>query len=472
MSSSVLADERPTRTEPLGLTPFQERALMVPEEYDLALTGGRGGGKTYALLALALRHLEAYRAAARVLFVRRSYPALRDAEQTARELFGLVYGAAASYNASAHVWTLPGGGLLELGQLDAEADLQKYQGRSTTLLLIDELTQWPDPGLVDTLRGGLRAPRGIPVRAVFAMNPGGPGHGWCARRYVHRGRDWEPFEEPDSGRPTVRAPSTLADNPHLDRAGYEQNLRAATAHDPGLAAAWVDGDWAAARAGSFFGAVLSDRVFVDPWPGPGASPWWAAPRDRRWGVFARESEPSRELGTREGWGFYLAYDHGSAAPGVCYVLAESPGALGPDGRWYARGSIVALDEVASAQPGRPAAGLGWTTERTAEAIRAMCERWHVAPRGVADPSLFADHGGARGALSAEFRDAGVDFLPAPKLDRVAGWAKVRQMLASAADGDTDLPGLYITRRCAYALETLPTLPRDPRRPEDLDTGAP
>ncbi|HSL84917.1 MAG TPA: terminase family protein [Thermoanaerobaculia bacterium] len=469
----LLEEERPTREEALGLTPFQALVMAVPEAYDVALTGGRGGGKTYGLLALGLRHAAQHGRAARVLLVRRTYPALRDAEQTARELFGRVHGAAASYNSSSHVWTLPGGGLLELGQLDAQDDLQKYQGRSTTLLLVDELTQWPDPGLVDTLRGGLRAPRGIPVRAVYAMNPGGAGHGWAARRYVNRGADWRPVLEPDSGRLPVRAPSTLADNPHLDRAGYEQNLAAATAHDPGLAAAWIDGDWAAARAGSFFGAVLGDRAVLDPWPTPAESPWWRPAPEARWGVFAAFDERRRAhaLGNSTGWRLYVAYDHGSSAPAACYLLAESPGGLGPDERWYPRGSLVAVDEVASAAPGRPNTGLGWTVERTAQENLAMCERWHAAPRGVADPSLFAQHGSGHGSLAEQFLEAGVDFDPAPQLPRVTGWAKLKQMLKNASDGAPDLPGMYLTRRCIYALETLGTLPRDPRRPEDLDSTA-
>ena len=39
-------------------------------------------------------------------------------------------------------------------------------------------------------------------------------------------------------------------------------------------------------------------------------------------------------------------------------------------------------------------------------------------------------------------------------------------------GKPDLPGLYISRRCTYAWETLPALPRDPRDIEDVDSSAP
>jgi len=42
----------------IELNEFQQRALTMPEEVDLFLGGGRGGGKSYALAFLALRHAE------------------------------------------------------------------------------------------------------------------------------------------------------------------------------------------------------------------------------------------------------------------------------------------------------------------------------------------------------------------------------------------------------------------------------
>jgi hypothetical protein len=39
-------------------------------------------------------------------------------------------------------------------------------------------------------------------------------------------------------------------------------------------------------------------------------------------------------------------------------------------------------------------------------------------------------------------------------------------------GKPDVPGLYISRRCAYWWATVPTLARDQKRVEDLDTSGP
>ena len=76
----------------LSLSEFQSRVMAVPEDIDLFLGGGRGGGKSFVMGLLCLRHAEQYQDRARMLFIRRSYAGLRDFELTAREVFGMAYG--------------------------------------------------------------------------------------------------------------------------------------------------------------------------------------------------------------------------------------------------------------------------------------------------------------------------------------------------------------------------------------------
>ena len=40
-----------------------------------------------------------------------------------------------------------------------------------------------------------------------------------------------------------------------------------------------------------------------------------------------------------------------------------------------------------------------------------------------------------------------------------------------AAGEPDRPGLYVSRACRFWWDTVPTLPRDPRKPDDVDTRA-
>ena len=84
--------------EALKISPFQQRVLSVPEEFDVALLGGRGGAKSYTLALLALRHVEQYGARARVLYVRRTHTGTADFEALCRDLFGAIYGTAIRFN--------------------------------------------------------------------------------------------------------------------------------------------------------------------------------------------------------------------------------------------------------------------------------------------------------------------------------------------------------------------------------------
>jgi len=129
-----------------------------------------------------------------------------------------------------------------------------------------------------------------------------------------------------------------------------------------------------------------------------------------------------------------------------------------------------LDELATADPDDPSKGLGWTVQTLSEAIHELAGRWKM-PRaqGFADDSIFARHGHVAGSIAEEFRRYRVYWRPARKATRVAGWERMRRLLQDA--GKPDVPGLYISRRCEYFWRTVPSLPRDPKRPDDLDSRA-
>ena len=427
-------------SQTIELNDFQKKLLAAPEELDVFAGGGRGGGKSYALALLALRHCEQYGEKARVLYIRKSYAGLRDFELVTRELFGMVYGTTARYNGTEHIWKLPNGGYIELGQLETHSDYSKYQGRSFTLLLIDEAGQYAQPDLLDILRSNLRGPKDIPIRVVMAANPGGPGHHWIAKRYVFQAGPWKPFLESKSKRTWIYAPSTFDQNQFIDREQYRQQLESACPSDPELLRAWLYGDWAVNR-GAYFASVLDEhRNAVDPWA--------AIP---------------------ENWETWLAHDFGSSAPSVTYIMAMSPGDF-HEGKFYPRGSIVLVDELAAAQRDNLNKGLNWTAATTAEAITELCKPWGVPAKGVADDACFAKSGYSSGSIAEEFARKQVYFTPAKKADRITGWNLMRRLLADA--GKPDVPGLYISRACTYFWDTLPYLARDQKRVEDLDsTGA-
>ena len=425
----------------INLNGFQEKALALPEEFDLFLGGGRGGGKSYALALLAMRHVEMYGDKARILYLRKTYKGLADYELITRELFAMVYGTAARYNAGEHVWRFPNGGYMELGQLETHGDYAKYQGRSFTLLIVDEAGQYPSSELLDIMRSNLRGPKEMPVRVVIAANPGGPGHHWLAKRYVFQSDPWTPFHESKSKRQWIYAPSTFDGNRFIDTDQYRDQLESACPDDPELLRAWLEGDWAVNR-GAYFASVIEENRNAVP-------TWQAIPDD---------------------WSVYLAHDFGSSAPSVTYLCAISPGTEGPDDRFYPRGSIVLVDELHTARRENPNNGLGWTVPVLGEEIVKWCQQWDVKPEGVADDAIFARTGSGAGSIADEFQKAGVTFHPAKKADRITGWNIMRRLLADA--GKPDRPGLYIARHCEYFWDTVPYLARDQKRVEDLETTGP
>jgi hypothetical protein len=427
-------------TEELQFNPFQENLLAIPESFDVFLGGGRGGGKSYGLAYLALRHAEQYGVKARILYIRKTYKGLSDFELVTRELFGKVYGTTARYNAAEHVWSFPNGAYMELGQLETASDYTKYQGRSFTLLLIDEAGQYSDPTLLDMMRSNLRGANKIPIRTVIAANPGGPGHAWLAKRYVFQAAPWTPFLEVKSKRQFVYAPSTFDGNNMIDREQYLDQLESSCPDDPELLSAWKEGNWAIIRGAYFAECLSEERNAIRQW----------------------EALPSVD----DGWHIFLSHDFGSAAPSVTFVVAKSPGAE-HEGKFYPRGSYVMVDELATNKPNNPAVGMGWNVDQIASAIRSFCAKWDIEADGVADDAVFAKTGASAGSIADEFHRAGVHFSKAGKADRISGWQKMKRLLTDA--GKLDKAGLYVSRACTYFWATVPYLARDERRAEDVDT---
>jgi len=445
--------------QPGDLSRWQQQAMTVPEQFDLFLGGGRGGGKSHLLAALFLRHCEQYGERARCLVVRRSFPGLQDLEAEFRSYFTTIYGNALKIDVNKHRFTLPGGAIIQLDQLERESDFQKYQGKSFSHIAVDEVGQYSSPVLVDRLRSSLRAPVGVPVRFILLANPGGTGHSWLVRRYAMRS-PWTPYVDDATGFDFVTVSSTYRDNDFIDRERYAKNLMASCATDPELGKAWLNGDWSVLRGAYFSNVIDERRIRTEPW---GFIPGRDAP-----------DIPSNAKGyratagqLRDKWTVYLSHDFGVAAPSVTYLCVKSPGGEGPDGRYYPRGSIILIDEETTTHPDDLNAGLGLTVQDQAARIINMCERWGVSPSGVADDAIFNRTGSDSGSIADEFRKAKVYFSRARKGSRIAGWQTMRRLLANA--GQPDVPGLYVSRSCGIWWQTVPTLPRDPRNPEDVDS---
>ncbi|MBW7930866.1 MAG: hypothetical protein H3C57_06120, partial [Gammaproteobacteria bacterium] len=67
------------------------------------------------------------------------------------------------------------------------------------------------------------------------------------------------------------------------------------------------------------------------------------------------------------------------------------------------------------------------------------------------------------SISDLFRAAGVRVTPARKGPRVPRFEVLKQLMVQGE--------FFVASRCQFWLSTVPALPRDPRRPEDVDTSA-
>ena len=100
----------------------------------------------------------------------------------------------------------------------------------------------------------------------------------------------------------------------------------------------------------------------------------------------------------------------------------------------------------------------------------LCDKWKIETSGVADDQCFARNGSSMGSIAEEFHNNGIYFQPAHKGDRIAGWNKMRRLLSDATT-NLDRPEMYVSRSCELFWATVPYLPRDVKRIEDVDSTA-
>lgn len=136
--------------------------------------GAAGGGKTDLLIGLALT------AHQRSIIFRREYPQLKAIVDRCAE----IVGDAGRYNVQSNTFRMRDGRLLELGAVQYEKDVRKYQGRPHDLKCFDELPNFLEYQYL-FLSGWLRTTKaGQRTRIVSAGNPPTNAEGeWVIRRW-------------------------------------------------------------------------------------------------------------------------------------------------------------------------------------------------------------------------------------------------------------------------------------------------
>jgi hypothetical protein len=423
----------------IELHPRQSAAFSSPAT-ELLYGGAAGGGKSYLLRVSAIRWCLAVPGLAAYLF-RRTHPDLRanhlHGPGSLPELLApLMAAGKVTWSEQRAEFRFANGSLLKLAHLKHDGELIKYQGAEMQVLLIDELTHFPEAQyrfLRSRVRlGGLEVPKGLAgrlPRIECATNPGSVGHAWVKRTWVTPqppGTVWRaPADEGGMRRQYV--PARVADNPTLLALDPDYPDRLAGLGSPALVKALKDGDWDIA-AGQALELFHRDRHVVEPFAVPAH---WTRFRSLDWG----SSKPFSV-----GW---WAVSDGTRP-------RMPAGAIVRYREWYG-------------WTGRPDTGLRLTSARVAEGIREREAPGERIAFSVADPAVFSRSDGP--SVAERMAEAGV-VLKRGANDRRAGFEAVRARLA----GDERGPGLFVFSTCTDGfLRTVPELVLDPDNPEDVDT---
>lgn len=378
----------------------------------LLIGGARGPGKSHLLMAqVGLDDCQRFEGL-KVLFLRKVQKAAGESfDDLVQKVFGSV----------PHEWT-PSRGRLEfqngsriyIGGFRHPNEIEKYIGVEYEIIVVEEYTQIAPASLLK-LMGSLRSSRAQFVPRMYAStNPGGVGHLEAKRDFV------DPSYKGERGRGFF-FPATFRDNPVLS-AQYKQWLLGLKGS---LGKAWRDNDWDA-----FEGMAFAQ---------------WDAERH----VLAHPVMPDEVPGH---WKKWIGVDDGGTAPWCCLLLAQDPKTL----------RVYVLDERY---------GGGFSDTEQAQQIRQMWADWRIpgSPRGFGDPAMWATKklGEWVSDTAEEYRKNGV-YLEKGDNDRISGKRRTDRLLANYPDG---APGLQINPVCVNLMDTLPALPTDPNRPEDVDTGA-
>jgi hypothetical protein len=401
----------------------QARFLALPDEnMDILYGGAGGGGKSHSLLMLAIRTCVRH-PGIQVFWFRRSFPELNQSVLRMLARYGYAKDLGARWDGSKYELRFPGGASLTFAHAKNLKEASALQSAEINLLLLDERTTIP-PDVVDFLYTRVRSGVvGVPCLGIrSASNPGNIGHGRVKAGYVDPTEYGEKEITDAAGRRRIFIPAKVSDNPFVGE--YEATLDGI--EDPDLRRMIKDGDW----------SVMPNQAFPD----------WR--RDR---IIV----PPLELPLS--WSRYMGLDYGWTAPSVALWAARDN-----DSRmWFYR-------ELSMRQtPEREQARRIIAAEQPGE--RVVCR--------AADPSMWGKSGSALPPAS-QFAIEGCALTPADN-DRLGGKGRVHTYLAEAPAcayhrslGWDLCPMLHVLDgTCPDLVRTMPELPRDENRPEDVDTAA-
>lgn len=380
--------------------------------------GAAGGGKSEAMLHDALKNAAKY-PKCKIIMFRRTFPDLeRSLILRSRQIYPREFG---TYNESKKRWTFLNGSTIEFAYMAKESDVFNYQGAEYDFIYWDELTHFTYTQyiyMISRLRG---TNPGIRRQIKAATNPGGVGHAWVKERFIDVGepeRIHRPTPSADEPEPGSRCfiPARITDNTKLMEAdpGYLKRLENLP---EALRKQLLYGNW-----DSFDGMAFSE-----------------------WNPDIHVVKP---FAIPDHWKRFRAIDYGRSAPFCCL--------------WFA------IDYDMNLYVYKEAYKPGLDATDQAELINDM-SRGETIEYTVLDSACWIpnQHGES---IADTYEQLGVYCEQASKnrlngKDRVHAWLKVLE------DSRGTYSRVKIFENCRSLIRTMPALPLDDRKPEDIDTDA-
>jgi hypothetical protein len=432
------------RANPKGEIPSGQTRILYPihpgpqmecvtsDAEEILYGGAAGGGKSYALRAIAVSYCLQHPGATVVLF-RRTFRELEDTHilRLQTELPSYI----ATYKATTHDFQFYNGSILMLRHCEKEDDVRSYDTFEADLMLFDELTSFTEfqyRYLITRCRSTKRWWKGRKI--VSATNPGNIGHLWVKSRWIDPAPPMVKWKAPEEEGGMIRQfiPARVTDNPTLMKRdpNYIRLLQGLPEEEK---RAKLYGDWDV-FVGQFFSRWREAVHVVDD---------FIIPHD---------------------WTRYIFFDWGLAVPHAVLWAARPPGT---NFLWIYR------EQYGAGIPSREQARLA------AQKTKAAGEKIECI---VADPAVFSSSKDEFGNQMSSIADiwneefSGICHVVKGNNERVQGWSIMRECLdwsgVEKPDGSIEVfvpPRLRIMRSCVNTIRTIPALVHSQTNPEDVDS---
>lgn len=252
--------------------PGPQENFMARKEDVVLYQGGKGSGKSDAILIEAIRQIENrnYKA----LIVRRNFPQLQELIDRAHVIYPRIGG---KWLGDLHRFTFPSGSFINFGHCQSEIDKERYQGHEYAYIGFDQLEQFTESQFNFIVAQNRSPDPSLKCYVRCTANPGGVGHWAIKRRFIDNKEPGKTYTDtytlPD-GRTITRTfchiKATVYDNPSLLEAQptYLANLMSLPESER---KAYLEGDWNAFTSECVFdshGLSLQERLIEPPkWVG-------------------------------------------------------------------------------------------------------------------------------------------------------------------------------------------------------------